>query len=311
MIKAKLLLLSVGIIFSTQILLAQENLNLKVGSYNIRYDNEDDREKGNGWNERLPVISSIINWEEPDVFGAQEVLVDQLKDMNEKLTDYEYYGVGRADGKEKGEFAPIFFQKDKYELKDSGEFWLSETPNEPSKGWDAALPRICSWIELKDKETKKTFWFFNLHMDHKGTKAREESSQLVLKKIKEIANDESAILTGDFNVDQKNEIYDILQGSDIIFDSFEETSKKMAWNGTFNAFDTGLWTDRRIDHIFVTNDIDVDKYAVLTETYRSEKDTGKKFKNGDFSESSSSEPADVRLPSDHFPIFARIKLSSE
>lgn len=191
----------------TMPLLGQQDLDLKIGSYNIRYDNEGDRENGDSWDDRLPVIVSLLEWEDVDVFGAQEVLVDQLDDMKEKLKDYDAYGVGRDDGKEKGEFAPVFYKTDKFTLLDSGDFWLSETPEKPSKGWDAALPRICSWVKLEEKDTGKKFWFFNLHMDHVGIQAREKSSELVVEKIKEMAGDETAFLTGDFNVDQNNEIY--------------------------------------------------------------------------------------------------------
>ncbi|HTG55005.1 MAG TPA: endonuclease/exonuclease/phosphatase family protein, partial [Niabella sp.] len=145
---------------------AQQPLALKVGSYNIRYDNHGDRDKGNGWLQRVAAITSIIQWEDIDVLGMQEVLSHQLNDMRTTLQEYSCFGVGRDDGKEKGEFAPIFFRKDKFALLDSGVFWLSETPDQPSKGWDAALPRICTWVHLKERSTARDFWFFNLHMDH-------------------------------------------------------------------------------------------------------------------------------------------------
>lgn len=285
---------------------AQNGQEIKIGSYNIRYDNEGDRKEGNSWDHRLPVIGSIIRWEDVDVFGAQEVLVDQLKDMQKELEAYDYYGVGRDDGKEEGEFAPVFYKKNKYELLDSGEFWLSETPEQPSKGWDAALPRITTWVHLRDKETQKDFWFFNLHMDHVGVKAREESSRLVLQKMKEIVGDGTAFLTGDFNVDQKNEIYDILQKSNYIFDSYVEADERMDWNGTFNAFDNNLWTDSRIDHIFVTKDVSVSNYAVRTDSYRSKASEDRDVKKGDFPKELSFKDYSARLPSDHFPVFVKI-----
>ncbi len=300
-------LFSCILFFVITISVAQTDLTLKVGSYNIRYDNHGDREAHNAWEDRLPVIASMINWEEADIFGAQEVLVRQLKDMEKALPDYAYYGVGRDDGKEEGEFAPVFYKKDRFTLLQSGNFWLSETPDQPSKGWDAALPRICTYVELEEQKTGMRFWFFNLHMDHVGIKAREESSKLVIQKIKEIAKDKPAFLTGDFNVDQNNAIYTILSESGILKDAFDNAKHKMAWNGTFNAFDTELWTDSRIDHIFTTNGIKIDKYAVLTETYRrilSEDE----IKKGDFPEELSSQPTEVRLPSDHFPIFARVRI---
>ncbi len=286
---------------------AQQALELKVGSYNIRYDNNGDREKGNGWEHRLPVVVSIIQWEDVDVLGLQEVLVHQLKGLREGLSDYGSFGVGRDDGLEKGEFAPIFFKKNKFELLDSGVFWLSENPDKPSKGWDAALPRICTWVHLKERNTAKDFWFFNLHMDHVGIKAREESSHLVLRKMKELAGEKSVFLTGDFNVDQNNAIYQILQGSGYVKDSYEVAKVKHAWTGTFNAFDNDLWTASRIDHIFVSNDVTVSNYAVLTETFRSKTEAQEEVKKGDFPKELSFKKYISRLPSDHFPILSRVK----
>lgn len=286
---------------------AQQSIALKIGSYNIRYDNQGDRNNGDGWDKRYPVITSIIRWESPDVFGAQEVLVHQLRDMSSLLTDFDYYGIGRDDGKEKGEYAPIFFKKDKFQLLQEGTFWLSETPDKPSKGWDAALPRICSWVHLKENSSGKTFWFFNLHMDHIGKIARKQSSYLVLKKIKEMAGSDPAFLTGDFNVDQHDSIYNILAQSKYLADAFTIAKDKMAWNGTFNAFDTGLWTDSRIDHVYVTSGVLVSDYAVLTESYRSKHAEDKEVTKGDFPKELSFKRYDVRLPSDHFPVFCRIR----
>jgi len=293
---------------SVFILYGQQSLELKVGSYNIRYDNQGDRDKGDGWEHRLPVISSIIHWEDVDVFGAQEVLAHQLEGMLEELPAYDAYGIGRDDGKKKGEYAPVFFKKEKFTLLDSGSFWLSETPETPSKGWDASLPRICSWVHLKEKTTGETFWYFNLHLDHRGIKAREESCLLVLEKMKEIVGEGTAFLTGDFNVDQHTDMYDVLHDSQWIYDAYETADKRMAWNGTFNAFDDQLWTESRIDHIFTTENVQVSHYAVLTETYRSDEGEKEDVRKGDFPEEYSFKKYKSRLPSDHFPIFARVSL---
>lgn len=287
---------------------SQNSIGLTVGSYNIRYDNDGDRKNGNGWDQRFPVITSLIDFVDYDVFGAQEVLVNQLVDLKKRLTDYDYVGVGRDDGKVAGEFAPIFFKKKKFKKLKSGVFWLSETPDRPSKGWDAALPRICTWVQLQEINSGKKFWYFNLHMDHVGVKAREKSSRLVVKKMKEFVKGELAILTGDFNVDQNNEIYNILQESDFIEDSFELAPTKFTWNGTFNAFDNNLWTDSRIDHVFVTPRIKVKHYAVLTESYRNAKENSEEVKKGDFPKELSFKQYETRLPSDHFPLVVKIKL---
>lgn len=285
---------------------AQEKLNLKIGSFNIRYDGEGDRKAGNAWEDRLPVISAMLRWEDVDIFGAQEVLKHQFDDMKKALPAYAAYGLGRDDGKDGGEFEPLFYKKDKFTLLDSGSFWLSETPDQPSIGWDASLPRVASWVKLRENKTGKEFWFFNLHMDHIGIKAREESSHLVLQKMKEIAGNGTAFLTGDFNVDQNNKIYDILQHSNYVVDTYEEAEDRMDFNGTFNAFNDQLWTESRIDHIFVTKDVHVSQYAVRTDTYRSKVENAEDIKEGDFPKELSFKGYRARLPSDHFPIFSKV-----
>lgn len=284
-----------------------QRIELKVGSYNIRYDNQGDRDRGDAWETRLPVISSIIGFLDYDVVGCQEVLDHQLQDMRDQLPEYREVGVGRDDGKTKGEYAPIFYKKDKFTLLDSGVFWLSETPDRPSVGWDASLPRICTYVHLEDTASGKKLWYFNLHMDHVGEQARQESSQLVVDRIQEMLGEEEvAILTGDFNVDQHNPIYQILDGSGIISDSYGIAEKRHAWNGTFNAFDSQLFTESRIDHVFVSPQVQVKHYAVLTESYRSPKARAKEVKKGDFPKELSFKDYESRLPSDHFPIVVRV-----
>lgn len=255
---------------------------LTVGSYNIRYDNENDRKDGNGWESRLPVISAIINYNDFDILGAQEVLHHQFEDLTGQLAAYNVVGIGRDDGKTQGEYAPIFFRKDRFEQLDWGVFWLSETPNEVSKGWDAALPRICTWVKLRHLKSGRSIAYFNVHLDHVGLIAREESCKLILQQISQIANGMPVILTGDFNVDQHNPMYTILQESDLVKDAYTTAKIKLALNGTFNAFDNNLYTESRIDHIFLSQDISVERYAVLTDSYRSPKVSPNDVKKGDF-----------------------------
>jgi endonuclease/exonuclease/phosphatase family metal-dependent hydrolase len=209
---------------------------LYVGSYNIRYQNNDDNKNGNSWTQRCPVVCSQINFEHPDIFGAQEVLHPQLCDMLKHLDGYDYIGVGRDDGKQKGEYAAIFFDNKKVKLVDSGHFWLSETPEKPSLGWDAACTRICTWGLFEKNEEGLRFYFFNLHMDHVGVKARREAAKLVVERIKQLSGDTTpVVLTGDFNVDQNDEIYRIFTLSGLI-DAYTATRLRFAENGTFNAF---------------------------------------------------------------------------
>lgn len=301
----KMLKTAIVLLLFTTIAKAQ-NVDLTIGSYNIRYDNKGDSVAGNGWSQRLPVVSSLIQFIDYDVLGCQEVLVNQLEDLKTKLPEYGYVGVGRDDGKHAGEFAPIFYKKDKFNILDSGEFWLSETPEVPSRGWDAALPRICTYVHLEEKHSGKKLWYFNLHMDHVGIKAREESCKLVINKIKAmLKQEEAAVLTGDFNVDQKNPIYNILEESGIVRDSYQLAPFKFAWTGTFNAYDTNLFTDSRIDHVFVSEHLKVKKYAVLTESYRVAKGTTQEVKKGDFPKELSFKDYQEKLPSDHFPVIVK------
>lgn len=205
---------------------------LYVGTYNIRYNNPNDEHEGNAWALRCPPLCDFINFEQPEIFGTQEVLVDQLHDLSKGLNGYDYIGIGREDGKEKGEYAAIFYKKDQLRLLDSGNFWLSSTPEHASLGWDAACIRICTWGEFQDKTSGKKFFFFNTHMDHVGVVARRESAQLILKRISQLAKGLPTILTGDFNVDQTDEIYQIFSNSGILCDCYTNAQQRMAPTGT-------------------------------------------------------------------------------
>ncbi len=282
--------------------------DLVVGSYNIRNSNSGDARNGNGWERRCPVICDQVEWVGFDVFGLQEVKHNQLEDMLAGLPDYAYEGVGRDDGKQAGEYSPIFYKKERFKYLEGGTFWISETPEKIGvKGWDAALPRICSYVHLQDKVTKKRFWFFNLHMDHVGVEARREGAKLIAKKITEMCGKEPAFVTGDFNVDQHNEAYRTILNTGILYDSYEVADKKFATTGTFNSFNSNLYTESRIDHIFVTEHVTVNNYAVLTDGYWTPNEKSGKSRKGEAA------PQEInfsehqhRCPSDHYPIAAKI-----
>lgn len=283
---------------------------ITVASYNIRYENQGDMEKGNGWEQRCPVITQLIRFHDFDIFGSQEVMNGQLNDMLNQLKGYNYIGVGRNDGLKEGEYSPIFYKNDKFEVVKSGHFWMSEIEDKPNVGWDAALPRICTWGKFKLKGTDESFWFFNLHMDHKGVKARVESSKLVVEKINSMCKGEPVILTGDFNVDQTSDGYKILCSSDVLRDSFEIAEIRYALNGTANAFNPNLKTDSRIDHIFVSNDFQVKRYGVLTDTYRTKtSNSNEEIKSGNFPKELTLHQYEIRLPSDHYPV--KVELTFE
>ena len=278
-------------------------------TYNIRNANKGDSIAGNGWGQRYPYIAQQIQFNGFDIFGTQEGKYHQLEDLKAAMPNYDYIGVGHDDGAQKGEYAAIFYRTDKFELLDHGDFWLSTITDRPNKGWDAALPRICSWGKFRDKKSGYTFLFYNLHMDHRGVQARAESAKLILKKIQELPDKLPVILTGDFNVDQNNESYALLDNSGIMRDSYQIAEFRYAPNGTFSGFHPDRKTESRIDHLFLTKEFAVKKYGILTDTYRSERTEKEK------AEQDSNFPKEVtmtkyvaRTPSDHFPVMIVVEV---
>ena len=220
-------------------------------SYNIRYDNNWDIE--NSWEIRRSNIIQMLIKYSPSIIGIQEGLLNQVQYIDSSLINYDYVGVGRDDGKEKGEFCAIYFDTTRYVLLKNSTFWLSETPDTISVGWDAALERICTYGLFKDRITKKEFWVFNTHFDHMGIIAREKSSGLILKRIKKI-NRQSlpVILMGDFNaIPNSPPVEEILTE---LSDALQISTEKLHGpGGTFNGFNEDLPIEKRIDYIFTKN----------------------------------------------------------
>lgn len=296
------LLVAVAHVLSAQML---------VGTYNIRYKNDSDSLKGEVWSKRCQVMCDQLNFMSPDIFGAQEVLHVQLIDLLKGLDGYDYIGVGRDDGGQAGEYAAIFYKKDRLRLLDHGDFWISETPDRPGLGWDAACVRICTWgrFSRQTATDDEAFYFFNLHMDHVGVVARREGARLVVRKIREIAQGAPVIVTGDFNVDQTDEIYSIFTHSGLLVDSYEAARLRFAENGTFNSFDSSIYTQSRIDHVFVSHGARVDAYGMLTSGYWVPNDaSGELKKAANAPQEISFNTCVRRLPSDHYPVFVRLKL---
>lgn len=280
---------------------------LKISSFNVRNDNQSDAKAGNGWQNRYPVIASMILFHDLDIIGTQECKNNQVIDLDSILSDYSYIGRGRGKGETDDEYVAIFYKTDKFALLDNGDFWLSESPEEPSKGWDAALNRICSWGKFEDRETGFQFFVFNLHLDHVGVKAQKNSAILVLQKIREIAPDFPVILTGDFNVDQHSDGYQIITLSELLQDSYVLSPIIYNSNGTFNAFDINNTTNQRIDHIFITRHFVPTRYGILTDIYWTDKKS-KPFQTSDFPVETGFTKGIPRLPSDHFPVVVELKI---
>ena len=287
----------------------QLSAQMLVGTYNIRLKNTDDSIRGNVWSTRCKAMCDQINFMSPDIFGAQEVLHVQLLDMLNRLDGYDYIGVGRDDGKTGGEYAAIFYKTDRVRLLDKGNFWLSETPDRPGLGWDAACIRICTWGKFAPMtgSDDESFYFFNLHMDHVGVVARREAAKLIVRQVRAIAGSAPVIITGDFNVDQNDEIYGIFTQSGILKDSYHAARLRFAENGTFNSFDVNLFTESRIDHIFVSPSAKVESYGILTNSYWVPNEaSGDKFKASNAPQEISFSRYTRCQPSDHYPIFVRL-----
>ena len=257
--------------------------DIKVMSYNIRLDVKSDGP--NWWELRKDKVAGLINYYEPDFAGLQEVLHHQLKYLDDSLNGYAYIGVGRDDGKEAGEYSCIFYKQDKYSVQQQGTFWLSPTPDLPSKGWDAALNRVCTYGLFKDKKTKELFWVFNTHFDHMGKTARLESAKLITQKIRDLnTKNFPVILTGDFNSKPADEPsqYMVTQ-----LQNSRSISKQVYGPAdTWNAFRFNENPNGCIDYIFVSNYkyLYVEKFATITDSY------------------------EMKYPSDHFPILATIRI---
>ena len=254
--------------------------DLTVMSFNIRLNVASDKE--NAWPERKQDVADLLTYYHPDYFGVQEALPEQMKDIKNGLKNYDYIGVGRDDGKEKGEFSAIFYDTQRLEVVKSGTFWLSETPEKPSKGWDAALNRICTYAVFKDKKSKKEFLAMNLHFDHIGNIARVKSSELILKKIKELNPKNLPVtVSGDFNLTDDTEPVKIL--SQNMKDTFYHSeTKHYGPVGTFTAFNVNEVPKERIDYIF-TNGFKI----------RSHRHINDRREN-------------LLYPSDHFPVIVKL-----
>lgn len=275
---------------------AQENESkaIRVMSFNIRYGTANDGE--NHWNKRKDFLLDTIKTYDPDLLGTQETLGFQKDFIAENIPGYSALGVGREDGKQQGEMTALFYKTARFEKVSDGHFWLSETPDVAgSKSWDSSLPRMVSYVFLKDKENPDApaILFLNTHFDHRGEQARLESAKLIVAKAEELAKGHPAILTGDFNTAEKSEPYNALfmavadhaDSATTWIDSFRMAHSDRGENeGTFSGFKVESQQGPRIDWIACTQHWQV-LNASIDRTER----------NG-------------RTPSDHFPITAELRL---
>jgi endonuclease/exonuclease/phosphatase family metal-dependent hydrolase len=261
-----------------------ETRYLRVMTFNIRYD--EPRDKENAWPNRKELVASMIRFHNADLVGLQEALLRQINELEKLLPEYGWVGVGRDDGKTGGEYSAILYRKSRFALLASSTFWLSETPDVPSKGWDAAYPRVVTWAKLRDTSTKKIFFLFNTHFDHRGEQAREQSARLLLQRIDRIGGRLPVITTGDFNFKESAVGYQILTGKNDSQSQLKDARYLSEYGhhgptSTFNEF-KALIPEMKIDYVFVKGGIRVHQHGALSDTW-----------NG-------------RFPSDHLPVLAEI-----
>jgi endonuclease/exonuclease/phosphatase family metal-dependent hydrolase len=275
--------LALVIVFLTGVMATWAQAPLQVMTFNLRYDNPGD--SLNAWPYRKDNAASQVLFYDVHLLGVQEALHHQMEELKNALPRHTYFGVGRDDGKAKGEYSAIFYDTTRLQRLTGATFWLSEhSDSVGSKGWDAAITRIVTWCYFKDKNTGKNFYAFNTHFDHMGKIARAESARLLLRKVRDIAGKTPVVITGDFNATPDDEPIKILvakENNDRFIDTKAVTqAPHYGPQGTFNAFTNKETSDQPIDHIFIKNGFAVLKHATLSETW-----------NGHFS-------------SDHFPVVA-------
>ncbi|MDN5214037.1 endonuclease/exonuclease/phosphatase family protein [Fulvivirgaceae bacterium BMA12] len=250
-------------------------------TYNIRYDNPNDGE--DRWDARKVFLINQIKFHAPDILGIQEGLAHQVDYLNNGLKDHKYVGVGRDDGKKKGEFSALFFNTKIFKVIESSTFWLSPTPDKISVGWDAAMERICTYALFENKKTGQRLWVFNTHFDHRGKVARENSARLIYERVQALNKDQyPCVVMGDLNLEPESEAIQYL--SQHLQDT-RMVSKDVVFGpeGTSNGFQFDKPVTRRIDYIFTSKSgVTVNKYAVLSDS-----------KN-------------LRYPSDHLPVYAEL-----
>jgi endonuclease/exonuclease/phosphatase family metal-dependent hydrolase len=255
---------------------------INIITYNIRMNTAGDGE--NAWPLRKEKVTGLLKFHQADIFNVQEALPEQMDDLTTLMPEFDHVGIGRDDGKRAGEHMAIFFKKSRFEKLDDGMFWLSETPDKPGFGWDAACNRTCTWIKLRDKITKKCFLVLDTHLDHRGMKAREEGVKLILSRIPELNKENlPLIFTGDFNlVKESAPVQDVLK---VLNDAHDKSlTPPYGPEGTSGGFAV-RGKSRVIDFIFINQKVTVLRHGVLSDSFN------------------------MFYPSDHLPVLAEVRLN--
>lgn len=260
---------------------------LSIASWNIKTIEVKRVYQVEEWNERVPYTVEFIEMMDNDVIGMQEATLIQIDSLLNRMPQYRYVGMASRDGKKSGNYNPIFYKHEKLDLVDSRTFWLSETPNKPSMGWDTDSKRVCTWALFREKSSGATFSVYNTHLDHIGENARVNGIRLILDSLARRSG-APVFLMGDFNSERGGDVYNLVGNSGLVKDSYGVAQKKLASGGTFNAFDPGKEPRKIIDFVFVNEMVEVMRYSVLNNFY---------WKSGK-----------PRYYSDHFPVCLLVKL---
>jgi endonuclease/exonuclease/phosphatase family metal-dependent hydrolase len=244
--------------------------DLRVMTYNIRLNTASD--SLNAWPYRKDNLASQVLFHDVQLLGVQEALHNQMADLEERLPCYKFVGVGRDDGKEKGEYSAIFYDTSRLQVLQSNTFWLSLTPEVPgSKSWDAAITRIVTWARFRDKKSNKIFYAFNTHFDHLGKEARRESARLLLQKVAAIAGKTHAVVTGDFNATPDDEPIQVITEKSNALHLTDSKALSITPHygpdGTFNGFAAKERDNLPIDYIFLKGPWKVKTHATLSQTW--------------------------------------------
>lgn len=260
----KLLLLILSLLALPQLAHAE---SLKLMSYNIRCGLCEAQGTPQYWPERKLLLAHLIQTQQPDLIGLQEAELFQVHDLVAMLPQYQWFAQGRDDGKTKGESTAVLYRKDKLQLLSAKTLWLSETPEQVSKGWDAALNRTFTKTQFKALKSGQSFYFFNTHFDHIGQQAQLQSAVLLSKEVELLPKESKVLLTGDFNVEPSSEPYKALSKS--LNDSALVAKDKLSQNaGTFNGFGREPNSpSQTIDFIFVSKNLQVTSYQMDNRRY--------------------------------------------
>ena len=272
------------------------SLSLRLATFNIRYEDPSESD-WRAWPNRIGRLVKSIRTMDPDVFGVQECLHGQAADLRASLPDYDFHGVGREDGKRGGEYAAIFFRRDRFEKTDGGTFWLSEEPEKPgSRNWGNGFPRTATWVRLVDRGSGRGFCVFNTHWDHRNQYSREKAAPLMAKRIEGRPHpEEPLVLLGDFNATEGNPAVDYFTGKPVTLAGSKPASWGTPLIDTYQLLHAGVknrrtlhfWQGHRdgwakVDHILVSRGAKVEPADIKVERSREEQ------------------------PSDHFPVWAEV-----